>query len=239
MTRQTGKLLPLSSVYNVRDMGGYTGAEGKKVQWGKAYRSGDLNTLSDCDMEYLNDLGIRTFVDFRDDKERTHAPDRRPPCVENVHELPIQVGNLQTIKELLEKDPEQFLSHANRALVQDFSDVYRAFFAILMADESAPVLFHCSAGKDRAGFAAAMFLSALGVDRETVIADYLLSGKYIQGKYDRELQSYPALEPLFQTRREYLTAGLDTIDQDFGGIDNYLTEVLEVDLDKMRRLYLN
>lgn len=239
MPRQPGRLLPLKSVYNVRDMGGYTGADGKKVKWGKVYRSGDLNTLSDCDLKNLDSFEIKTFIDFRDDKERKHAPDRRPPSVRNIHELPIKVGNLKGLQELLDNNPEQILFHANRALVNDCSEIYQKFFTIMMQEESMPILFHCSAGKDRAGFAAAMFLASLGVNQETIIADYMLSGEYIQGKYDRELQGNPALEPLFQTKSEYLMAAFDTIDHDFGGINKYLTDILQVDLSKMRYLYLS
>ncbi len=114
---------------------------------------------------------------------------------------------------------------------------YTEFFKILQGGNNAPLLSHCSAGKDRAGFAAALFLSSLGVDRETVIGDYMLSAQYLKGKYDKEIQAHPELEPLLTVKREYIEAALNTIDKEYGGMENYLTNNLGVDLGKMRELY--
>jgi protein-tyrosine phosphatase len=92
----------------------------------------------------------------------------------------------------------------------------------------------CDAGKDRAGFAAAMFLSALGIDKETIIQDYLLSGIYVEEKY----ASYVNLAPVFTVYREYIEAAFDTIDKEYGGIDSYLSNELGVDLELMRGIYV-
>ena len=112
-------------------------------------------------------------------------------------------------------------------------DVYKEFFSILSEKENAPLLFHCSAGKDRTGIAAALLLSALGVDRETVTEDYMLSAEHITKKYEFITREHPELKPLTTVRKEYLETAFRVIDEEFGGIERYLIDNLEVDLDKL------
>jgi protein-tyrosine phosphatase len=122
-------------------------------------------------------------------------------------------------------------------LVNDFQSEYKAFFQLLMDEKNTPLLFHCSAGKDRTGFGAALFLASLGVDKETIIQDYLLSKKYIEEKYSGFVAKNPVLEPLMTVKREYIEAALDLIDKEYGGMGNYLSHYLEVDTLKMRKIY--
>ncbi len=237
--KKPGTLLPVTGAYNVRDMGGYPAANGRTVKWGRVYRSGDLHKLTAADLELFNRLGIKTFVDFRDDAERNYAPDKHPACTQNVHEFPIRIGNLFDLLDIDENAAAVMLYHANKSFVRDFICEYSSFFKVLMDAESAPLLFHCSAGKDRAGFAAAMFLSSLGVDRETVIQDYILSEQNIRAKYAPEIEKYPMLAPLMESKRGYLESAFETIDNEFGGTEKYLTDTLGADLDKLRSLYLD
>jgi Protein tyrosine/serine phosphatase len=107
----------------------------------------------------------------------------------------------------------------------------------LMSEENTPLLFHCSAGKDRAGFGAALFLASLGVDRKIIIDDYLLTNKYLKDKYSDIVAQMPVLKPLFEVRKEYILAAFEVIDNEYGGIDSYLTNQLGVNLKRMRELY--
>lgn len=122
-------------------------------------------------------------------------------------------------------------------IIRNMQDVYKEFFSILSEKENAPLLFHCSAGKDRTGIAAALLLSALGVDRETVTEDYMLSAEHITKKYEFITREHPELKPLTTVRKEYLETAFRGIDEEFGGIERYLIDNLEVDLDKLRELY--
>lgn len=234
-----GERLPVEGTFNVRDLGGYPAANGRSVRRGRIFRSDDLSTLTEDGLEFLNRLGIRSIVDFRERDEREYAPDKRPASVDRVHEFPIRVGNLMELLELNGHDAGLLLRSANKSFARDFNAEYTAFFEVLADAESAPLLFHCSAGKDRAGFAAAMFLSSLGVDRETVIRDYLPSGDNIRPKYIAEVETNPILAPLMQSRREYLESAFEVIDDEFGGMEEYLTGYLGVDLEKMHRIYLD
>ncbi len=232
------RLLPMEGAYNARDLGGYKTINGKKVKWGKVFRSGDLHKLTSEDLTYLSEIPLKTFIDFRDASEISAAPDKKPESVVRTFSLPIISGDLDNdIKKLTPELTPTLLIDVNKSLVRDWQPAYKEFFNILMENKNAPLLFHCSAGKDRTGYAAALFLSALGVDRETIIRDYMLSDEFLKGKYDSIISAYPVLAPLMTVKREYLEAALNLIDKEYGGMDNYLTKNLGVDLKKMREIY--
>jgi protein-tyrosine phosphatase len=137
----------------------------------------------------------------------------------------------------------------NRAFVTQFGDIYSAFLRDLADDENLPALFHCTAGKDRAGFAAALTLLALGVSRETVMDDYLLTNALSEGATDRILltlrvaslfrTSPEDARPLFEARREYLQAAFDTIDDTYGSTAAYFSDGLGIDAPTLERLRAN
>lgn len=232
------RLLSVEGAYNVRDLGGYAAADGKKVRWGMVYRAGDLHNLTDSGLRALESRDIVSIVDFRTEREKTHQPHRFPATVKNYYELPADPGNMMTLTTITEENGAQMMMDLNRALVNNMQEVYREFFAILQNPENVPLLFNCSAGKDRTGFAAALFLSSLGVARAAIYRDYLLSADYVREKYRAYVEESPALEPVMTVRREYLAAAFEEIDRKYGGVDSYLTVQLGVDLKKMRAIYI-
>jgi protein-tyrosine phosphatase len=218
-------LLPIAGAYNVRDLGIHTGAGGKKIKSGKLIRSGDLNLLTERDKTYLfGTLGIKTVVDFRGklagidgDKavisERNNSPDRLWNDVVSVWqntaiEESLLIGSYEDIiqqtktpqeaKEQMENGYKKLLTGTVNAKGQ-----YREFFSTLLAANGNPVLFHCSAGKDRTGVAAMLLLSALGVDDQTIINDYLLSEANVAEKY------YPVAHFIVKSTRESMKARRD------------------------------
>ena len=128
----------------------------------------------------------------------------------------------------------------NILLVTDSACIhqYKEFFKLLQNGDDIPLMFHCSAGKDRTGMGAALVLSALGVDEQTILKDYLLSNTYLANKYAGLKSQYPTISSLFEVKPEFLQAGLDKIKKDHGSVENYLTKVLGVDIQKMREMYL-
>jgi protein-tyrosine phosphatase len=246
--RGAGRRLPLDGAHNARDLGGYVNHEGRRVRWGVLYRSDALGDLSDDDVRYLGRLGIRQVVDFRSPPERERAPDRLPlqPAPRVV--LRPVVGDVLDPKILQDRllsgaanadEMAALLVAGNRAFVTDFGDVYAGFLRDLASTDNLPVLFHCTAGKDRAGFAAALTLLALGVPRDVVMDDYLLTNFFSQSARDRILLTLRVASffrtapedalPLFEARREYLQAAFDVIDQRYGSTDAYLTRGLGLD----------
>ena len=122
-------------------------------------------------------------------------------------------------------------------IINHLHPIYRRFFDLLQHSQ-VPVLFHCTAGKDRTGIASALILTALGVDKTTIISDYLLTNDCLTGKYDN-LRQYGRFVEFFETVRvEYLEAAFSEIDKNFGGMDSYLKNQLAVDVDLLRTMYL-
>jgi protein-tyrosine phosphatase len=257
-SRDASRLLPLDGAHNARDLGGYAAADGRRVRWGVAYRSDALGSLSDEDVSYLARLGVREVVDFRSDAEREREPDRLPPSpAPRVVLRPIfgEALDPAVLRERLlsgqarAAEMSEMLVAGNRAFVNDFATVYGGFLRDLADDGNVPVLFHCTAGKDRAGFAAAALLLALGVPRDTVMKDYLLTNGFSQAATDHMLTVLRVASffrtnpddarPLFEARREYLQAAFDAIDSRYGSDAAYLRDGLGLDDATQSRLRAN
>ncbi|MBK5720917.1 tyrosine-protein phosphatase [Dysgonomonas sp. Marseille-P4677] len=237
--------LPMTGGYNFRDMGGYQNTDGKYVKWGKVFRSDDLHNLTDADLEYLAAIPLVSIVDFRSEEEMQMGPDKNPTSLKKNYAYSISPGNLMNavkkdVSKITSEQADQLMMDMNVLLVSDTTCInrYKDFFALLQNEDDAPLMFHCSAGKDRTGMAAALFLSALGVDEKTIIKDYLLSNTYLANKYAKLKAENPAMKSFFEVKAEFLQAGLDRIKKDHGSVENYLKNVLNVDIQKMRDLYL-
>ena len=232
------RLIPLAGAYNVRDLGGYAAAGGKRIAWGKVFRAGDLATLSHADLATLASIPIVSCIDFRTSQEVAAAPDLQPSTLRNEFALLIDPGNMLRMINLEAGLGEKAMQDINCMLVDDFQDEYAQFFAIMTTSANAPVLFHCSAGKDRTGYAAALFLAALGVHRQIIVQDYMLSAACLGNKYDAILHKYPNMAPALTVKPQYLDAALDRIDQHYGGMERYLTKNLKADVQALRENYL-
>lgn len=254
--RGASRRLPLDGAHNARDLGGYPSAQGGFVRWGVLYRSDALGDLSDEDVAYLARLGLHRVVDFRSQQEREREPDRLPFALP-VAWLPI-FGDALDPRALRDEllsgkaradEMAALLVQANRAFVTDFSDVFAAFLRDLADPSNLPALFHCTAGKDRAGFAAALTLLAVGVPRDVAMSDYLLTNGYSEAATQRMLlvlrfvsffRTDPDdVRPLFEARREYLQAAFDAIDQKYGSTERYLQAGLGLDDATLARLRAN
>lgn len=198
MIRVAERLLPLEGGRNFRDLGGYVGAEGKAVRWGRIYRSGVMSELTADDLAYLATLGINSVCDLRSQDERAREPAPfsgadAPTVVTfdyDMGQTMSSIGALMQAKTREEAVAAFAVGYVQMAqfLAPHFTDL----FARLVRDE-APLAMNCSAGKDRTGMASAFVLSVLGVDRDTVIADYALSETYVPPeKYIEEIRNPPA-----------------------------------------------
>lgn len=235
--------LPMSGGYNFRDLGGIKTTDGRYVKWGKIFRSDDLHKLTDDDLTYLSSVPLISIVDFRAQEEINQAPDRIPSSVYEDYQLCISPGNLMMAKGLKDMGFERLdsiMMELNTLLVTDTASInqYRKFFELLQNEKDVPLMFHCSAGKDRTGMGAALILFSLGVDEETILKDYLMSNTYLADKYARYITQYPNLKPLFEVKAHYLKSGIEQIKKDHGSVENYLTNVLNVDIQKMKDMYL-
>lgn len=238
------KHLPMEGGYNFRDLGGIKTKDNRFVKWGKFFRTDELGKLTESDLFYLSSIPITSVVDFRTKREIELTPDKYPSSVKNKIELNINPGNIN-IEGLTEEDLNKIsfdsvMIAMNKAFVTDSGIIgqYKEFFRILQEEENIPLIFHCSAGKDRTGMGAALILFALGVDEDTVMKDYLLSNTYLGNKYDDYKKKYPQLEPMFVVKPEYMQTSIDAMKENYGSIDNFLTDKLGIDLVKFREKYL-
>ena len=238
----------LEGASNFRDLGGYETEDGQTVRWGLFYRSDALSDLTDADLEKLADLGIKLVCDFRAPAEKQADPDRLP--AENPPKVAaLEIGSENfMVKDLRERiqsgdleglDLRGMMIEGNRQFATKFYPQYAAMFERLIRPENLPALVHCTAGKDRAGFASAMILRVLGVPQETVMEDFLLTNHYTARATDRQLfmirlfslfrTDTEALRPLFGVEPAYLEAAFDAIDSSYGDFDTYRRVALGLD----------
>lgn len=177
------RIIPLEGAANFRDIGGYATADGRHTRWGRVYRSGALHGLTMADQAYLRELGIRLVCDLRSPDEVRDDPDALPrnAKIEYAH-LPVQTemdtSRLRQLRVLLfnqQEMPELLRYTYKKVMIDGNAELFGAIFRRLAQADNLPTIIHCTAGKDRAGLAAALLLSALGVPDEVVVADYTLS----------------------------------------------------------------
>ena len=234
--------LPMEGGYNFRDLGGYPTEDGRFVKWGKIFRTDDMHNLTENDLNYLNDIGLCTVVDFRSEGEIAAAADKLPSTTVNHVLLSISPGNMNDIQ-YDNINPALFTNfindmYAGLCIDENIIAQYRHFFALLQDETKTPLSFHCSAGKDRTGVGAALFLYSLGVNEEIIIQDYLLSNKYLEGKYAAMIAVMPELKIASMVEAEYMQVAFSSIKENYGSIENYLENTLNVDLTKMKSMYL-
>lgn len=240
---KNNRSLILEGGFNFRDLGGIVNKDGRVIRSGILYRGAELSNLTDPDLEKLNQIPIRTIVDFRTTYERAKNPDKIPnTCINEMH-LDIISGNFYTLLEEIkngQKEPKQFMIDLNITFAKDDNSVtqFTAFFEIIQNQSLHPILFHCTAGKDRTGFASALILSALNVDMDTILDDYVLSNQYVESNYAHLLNLNPKFKDLLIVCPEYIQRSFKYIEEQHGSVKNYLENVLKVDLDLMQKLYL-
>ena len=251
--------VPLAGQPNFRDLGGYAASDGRRVKWGVVYRSGELSQLSDDDVGKLSGLGIQTVVDLRSPEEVAARGEGRLPPGSQVVALPIASSDVfaKLIPMFLKGDfsqvPPNLLDKVNRMLVRDFTPQFGGLLRALGDAANRPLVFHCTQGKDRAGFGAAMVLSALGVPWETVVEDYLLSNHFrkdendkmlgmirsfaaSQGGADGEEIAFSRVEGLLYVKEQSLQAAHAEIIERHGSVEGFLTEALGCSSDALERL---
>lgn len=250
--------VPLDGPDNFRDLGGYRTRAGGTVRWHRLYRSDDLAELTGRDIDLLDTLGLRGIHDLRSKAERSSHPNQ-PVAGASLLEVGIPVVGIDPV-DLRHRirtgglDPvvvEQAMTEAYRSFVTDHADQWAAILRQLVEPENLPIVVHCTAGKDRTGFASALVLLLLGVPERTVFEDYLATNRY-QASTRRWLERLVPIYSLFRTdaadlaplldaRRSYLEASLDEIEEGWGSVERYAEQRLgfsSADQDRLRSLFV-
>jgi protein-tyrosine phosphatase len=249
----------LVGIRNFRDVGGLPTTDGRRLRYGRLYRSGHLAHATEDDVSFLASLELHTIFDFRSSTDiAMEGPDVDLPDVRNVN-MPlsdpasgadfwttVRDGDLSALHDVLGNGQGiARMVAAYRTLIQERTAEHGRLLRLIAEEESVPVLLHCAAGKDRAGTSIAVILLALGIDRAAIKQDYLLSND-LHRRYritrgaDADPVSVPEvmelISPLFEARVEYLAAAFDTIDEVWGSSDRYLAEGLGCTAEHRERL---
>lgn len=238
------RVVPLQGCSNLRDLGGYRAADGRRVRMGRVFRSASLAHLTEADLARFGTLGIRTICDLRGARESGRAPSRLPgESAPEVVPLPIEPLVGASLRDLLRReeatgeDTYALLQAAYAAYAGEHLPRYRQLFALLGEDGRLPLLFHCSAGKDRTGFGAALLLTALGVPRETVMADYLATNRIWKREHALPPETPDAVrDTLLTAHRPLLEGALDQAVESFGSLDRLLEDGLGLHPARLRAL---
>ena len=264
----------LQGAPNARDLGGIETSNGRVLRKNRLIRSGMLSRLTEADVQYLKNAGLNTVVDFRTSAERIEKPDR---VIEGVNYIicPMMEGKTEGITrdkpETEDEEAERTVAMARRLMSSGDGDGivqmrslypilvtmehsvrhYRSFFEILLEHENGALLYHCTMGKDRVGVATALILSALGVPRETIVADYMITKErcapgtkiLIENcrKYTDNEKELEFIAWLDTVREDFIGAAFDAIDEGYGGMDAFLRSEMSMDdakLERLKNLYL-
>jgi protein-tyrosine phosphatase len=242
------RLIPFDRILNFRDFGGWDTVDGARVARGKLFRSASFHEASDADIEKLNGMNLRFLVDLRRPEERSHEPSKwaNESCRVIFNDDGAKGPSLPPhLVVLLQSDlspgaTRTYMTSLYREIPYDprLVRLYRDWFAEL--GEGGAGVIHCAAGKDRTGIGCALTLFALGVDEETVFADYEFTNQAvdlerrmprIQERMEERLARKldpEALRPMLGVELDYLHAALDEIKRRSGSVENYLGDVLDV-----------
>ena len=234
--------LPMTGATNFRDLGGYTGHGGQQVKWRRLFRSDHLAALTPQDQALLADLGVARAVDFRGKAESAAYAYALPGIAyPPLHIEPTVVQRAlelqRTGRQLTAQDAVALMQETYRGFVHANAPRFAELFRLLLASD-APTVFHCTAGKDRTGFAAALILLALGVPRPVVMQDYLLTNTlYRPPREWGDASSVPAgLQVLWRVQEDFLEAALHGVEVEYGGMAAYLERVLGLNAAAQKRL---
>ncbi|MDB5985671.1 MAG: protein-tyrosine-phosphatase [Nevskia sp.] len=250
--------LRLQGIPNFRDIGGCSSRDGRRLRYGRIYRSAVMHRLDAADLQRLHAVGIGMVCDLRGAEERARAPHSWLTEMDLL-DAHIDVNNrslqasADAIVNMIASEPDaaklQALMEQNyRRMPEAFFGHCRPAIDFLLSEPPQPLVIHCTAGKDRTGFLAALLLFALDIEESAIYRDYLLSAQsacvaamWLQGKtlLAKALERDPEphlIEVVCGVRQEYLAAAIDQLLRDYGSIDGYLEDALGLTPRRRRQL---
>lgn len=246
------RLVQLDKSINIRDIGGYTGLNGRKLKWGKVYRSEELCHLTDDDVDYFENINLKYVYDFRDAHKAERMPDKIPSSAvyENIAILDGAPINFSDIDFSKPGAVDLFMSKLYRYIAEDGVKSYAKVLKDMTDPNSYPLLFHCTNGKDRTGILAALILMICGVPRDVVISDYTLTNLTFDEAFEvlgsimaEEVGEIPGMtkdmfRDFFGVKTAWLQILFDYIDANYAGdVNAYLlakTDLTAEDLNGIR-----
>lgn len=248
------RVLKLDGVHNFRDYGLYSGSEGARIKGGVLWRSAQHGDASEADLAAIDALGLKAIVDLRGPSEREAKPCRRPRGFSaQVFAYPEETAGLALHTEAAdgvvteaEARAAMLRLYQGIAFRENLVPMLRCHFEVLQRGEG-PSLVHCVAGKDRTGFAVALVQHALGVNRDAIVADYLLTNvagnieaRIAAGAEQIRAQRGPitdgTIRVLMGVEEDYIVTAIDAVEARHGSLDAYLADVIGLDATAVARL---
>lgn len=248
------RILSFEGAVNFRDLGGYRSFDGRRVKRNLFFRSDKLTNLTEKDLAYMQALNIKYILDYRDEQEAFIMPD---PILDSVinERIPIEASGAfkqyDSLEDLFKsgffKEPktiDELYGHFYATLPIN-NPAYKRLMQVIQAFNNQGILQHCAAGKDRTGFGSALILLALGVSKEVVMEDYLISNEAFKGvrqnivaKASSQLDenAIRALEAYIGVKEEYLESAFKTIRDHYGTFDNYFKSEFGLTKEKQKVL---
>jgi len=247
------KSFTIKKVINFRTTGNIKNTEGRTLKQGLLYRSGHLHKLKENSFGQFKKLGIKEVIDLRNSKEIAQKPDHLPSEIiyKNYSAFEDEGDQLDQAKKLVLKgkvngsDADKRMMDFYKEYVTENPEIIRKIITEIM-DSDHPVLYHCTAGKDRTGIITALILTILKFDKQTIYNEYLLSNNYREHLVRKRLGLantlhflYPkmdiqVLEKLSWVEKRYLDSAFDQINKKYGSTDLYIKEVLGISEDKRK-----
>lgn len=242
--------LHVPNITNLRDLGGYPCADGKSLAKGHFFRSAGLSKLNEEDITILKELGLRIIVDLRSDLEAAKEPDIVPEFCEYYRYSGIVTMDDQTstgdmdmtsaVMAMMQGEgglpnPMNYMIECYETMAEQ-SSAFRELFSLIINYPDKPLLFHCTAGKDRTGIAAALILLCLGAEEKTVMEDYLLSNDYRKAENESILAAVRSqlederviklMQMMLEVQPAFLKTFIEKVHALYGSWDNYFEQAL-------------
>jgi len=246
------RVIHLQGTSNTRDIGGYQTSDGHTLRWGQIIRSENLSRLTASDFQKLEEMGLKTVIDLRTDRELEQSPtvwqgDHPPrffhfPIGDAHNDWFNAQRRMMKSSSFTEKQASEHMVEGYRMIAEEGSPAFQQLMDVVLDQSNWPILIHCSAGKDRAGVAVTLILETLGVNRETIMEDYLLTNEISHaqekaallarerktssiGKKSARTASASAWFPIVGVQPEMLAAFYQSVDERYGSMDAFLTEL--------------
>tara|TARA_B100000767_G_scaffold236656_1_gene230524 strand:- start:387 stop:1079 length:693 start_codon:yes stop_codon:yes gene_type:complete len=224
------------------------------------FRCAKLSTLNDEDIEKIEDLNPHAIIDFRDPKEINKAPDNlSKDLLKKYVSLPISASTLSRMVDQKNIDGdnkftyEKVMEESYKLYINNHKHVWKEFIKILLKANNNPIIFHCSAGKDRTGIASFIIQKLCDNPIELIFENYLLSNELLTinaataeqttaSKKDDQLITKIMLDTLSKVKKSYLISGINEIENQFESLENYIIQELgftDVDIKDLKKLYCN
>jgi protein tyrosine/serine phosphatase len=243
----SSRAIAMDSIQNFRDLGGYYNVRNNRsTRWGKIFRSGDLTAISNRDSSRLDNLGIKTIIDFRDEKKAANHPFKYSKA--KILNFPVPFDDEESVEEKILKgemrkgDVQLYMQGIYLSFVDKYSASFAKALRIFLDKQNYPILISCDLGKDRVGFLTALLLAAADVSEETIREDFMLSNDYINIKHlsylahELNTDSQEAATVLLTVNASSFDLAFNQIKKEYGTMDKYLSKKMHLTEKEQREI---